>query len=95
MDDYFFPDIYIGRQPNPVVTVECRLEELGLEADIFKLTIEHISGDQFSCRLGIERGDMTVGIHQRALTFELNGKNSVALVSAALALFADVADRED
>ena len=78
----------------PGITVKAELKEAGLRADVFILTIEqvrysHRTGDgDYSCRLGLENGDNTVGVHQRALSnFSLRDKTAIDLVHAALSLF--------
>lgn len=84
---------------NEILRVHATLEGNNKTADILELTIEPVASTseypEYSCRLGIERGDNSFGVHQRALRFSMEGKNSIALIRAALDLFADVQNNEN
>lgn len=77
-----------------ILRVHATLELNNETADVLELTIEPVatlSGySEYSCRLGVERGDNSFSVHQRALRFSMKDKNSIALIRAALDLFADV-----
>lgn len=97
-----------GSLVHPSMTVEATIDfGHNTKATICKLEIEllreeHVrQGDSeelyqdFALRLSVERGDGTVGLHQRSLSgFEWHKYNAVWLIAHAFAQFDDVTEKE-
>lgn len=89
---------YQNSGPKLIVKAEVGVDR-GLFADVLELHIEHIyekDGIQdFALKLTVERGDGTVGIHERPLSgFDSNRFNVIGLLSQALSEFGNVNERD-